>query len=177
MPEKGVETASASAVQGSPSGASAPSPQAIAVAAGAVNGNLQLRSYALPASGGEKSFASAPAGDLAVSPAVASAGACGPAPHAANPDVLAMLHLVEEQRQLVAQQAQQIADFHAQQAQQAQQRQQAQQTQQWHPQQPQEQLAPLAAAFVDQFGRPLAVDPHGNLFDADGRFVGRAPGR
>lgn len=180
VPGEGVGTASASAVLGNPPAASAPSPQAFAVAAGAANGNLQLRSYALPASGGEKSFASAPAGDLAVSPAVASAGACGPAPHAANPDVLAMLHLVEEQRQLVAQQAQQIADFHAQQAQQAQQRQQAQQMQQmqqWLPQQPQQPWAPLAAAFVDQFGRPLAVDPQGNLFDADGRFVGRAPGR
>jgi hypothetical protein len=49
--------------------------------------------------------------------------------------------------------------------------------QQWLPQQPQQPWAPLAAAFVDQFGRPLAVDPQGNLFDADGRFVGRAPGR
>ena len=174
VPEKGVETASASAVLGTPPAASVPSPQAIAVAAGAANGNLQLRSYVMPTSSGEKSFASAPAGDLTVYPAIASAGTCGPATHAANPDVLAMLHLVEEQRQLVAQQAQQIADFHAQQAQQ---RQQAQQTQQWHPQQPQQPWAPLAAAFVDQFGRPLSVDPHGNLFDANGRFVGRAPGR
>jgi hypothetical protein len=169
VPEKGAGNASASTMPATLPAASAPSPQAFAVVAGASIGNAQLQLHELPANSGDN-FASSPAGDFAGRQAIAYASTCAPAPHASNPDVLTMLHLVGDQHQLVAQQVQQTADFHVHQAQQ---RQRAQQTQQWHPQQPQQPWGP-PATFVD-FRRPLAIDPHGNLFDVNGRFVGRAP--